>query len=131
MIVFQSSALYLTDTVKMWLARSRRPRVLHVFEEACNLSNEMGQVISVVAPRIGRGPLHLVLEEPFRFPEVIEVDSQIRITTDRLTVGNLAVSTDDASTWEPRPNWEYLHDNLENITSQLIPFQIPAEPFAS
>ncbi len=31
-----------------WLANSLRPRILHVFERACNLINERREVLSIV-----------------------------------------------------------------------------------
>jgi hypothetical protein len=41
------------------LANTRYPRILHVFDRACNLINERREVLSIVTPQIGNGPFNL------------------------------------------------------------------------
>ena len=70
--------------------------------------NDRGDVLSVVAPRIGPGPLGLVLageaasalehREPVRFDNAVS----------RLTIGGLIVEWRRATLWSPRPDWEQL-----------------------
>jgi hypothetical protein len=38
-----SNALSLTAYVKAWLADAHDPRILHIFDRACNLINERGE----------------------------------------------------------------------------------------
>jgi hypothetical protein len=47
--------LSLAPAVNTWLKDSRHPRILHIFDSACNLINESREVLSIVTPQIGRG----------------------------------------------------------------------------
>jgi hypothetical protein len=103
------NALSLTNSVHDWLAKTRQARILHVFDRACNLINEHGEVLSIVGPHIEAGPFNLVIATEVSFSAYIDVRSPVSIRTDRLQLGNLTISITGAHIWSPRPDWESLH----------------------
>jgi len=60
-------ALSFAPAARTWMENSRHPRILHVFEHACNLIDERRKILSIVTPGIGNGPFNLVLEEEVLF----------------------------------------------------------------
>src|SRR5258706_6274 len=113
------NVLFLTPTVNNWLANSSRPRILHVFEQVCNLINERGEVISIVTSQVGNGPFNLVIEGNALFSDHFHAESPISIHADQIRIGNLTLNTTSAKLWCSRPNWEMLHTNKDKILSQL------------
>jgi hypothetical protein len=113
------NAISLSPDVKDWLANSRHPRVLHVFERACNLINEHRELISIVTPQIGNGPFNLVVKDNISFSDTLNLESPISISPAQLILGDLTIDTVDAKLWNPRPGWESLHSRRDNIFDQL------------
>ncbi len=113
------NALFVTPTVNSWLANSSRPRILHVFEQASNLINERGEVLSIVIPEIGNGPFNLVVGESIDFSKHLNVESQITFEINCLKLGEITINTESATLWSPCPDWEMLHTNKDKIRSQL------------
>ena len=103
-----------------WLANSSQPRILHVFDRVCNLINERVEVLSIVNQRIGNGPFNLVINDDILFSEHLNAHSAIFIHKNQLFLGDLAITTRDANRWSPRPDWEALHTNKDNILTQLM-----------
>ena len=138
-------ALSLTSGVRDWLANSRYPRILHLFDQVCNLINERGEVLSVVTPQIGDGPFNLAVENGICFSEHLNLDSPIRcaetavshrrapsinrvkapIFHARLHLGALAIDTAEAKLWNPCPDWEKLHARRDDILSQIMSLRAP------
>src|SRR5688572_8662933 len=118
------NALSLNPVVNDWLANSRYPRILHIFDRACNLINERGEVLSVVTPQIGNGPFNLVIEEDLYFSKHLNLQAQVSISFNQLTLSNLTINTTNAKLWDPRPNWEGLHASRDHIVDQLTQLQI-------
>jgi hypothetical protein len=125
------NALSQTSTVTDWLKKSRSPQVLHSFDQACDLVNENRDVLSIVTPEIGNGPFNLVVDRVV-VSDPINLQSEVSISPDRLTVGDLAVNITSAELWSARPNWEVLHSKREYIvylTAELPKsFNKPALP---
>ena len=46
------NAYPLASNARDWRANSRHPRILHVFDRACNLINERREVLSIVTRKI-------------------------------------------------------------------------------
>ena len=111
--------------VNAWLAKTRHPRILHVFDHACNLINEQREVLSIVTGQIGNGPFNLVVEDRVLFSETLHRESPVSILNNRLIVGDLTFDTTSAECWSPRPDWERLHHNRDKISVQLAPFPCP------
>jgi len=112
-------ALSIAPDVRDWLANSRQPRILHVFDQACNLVNERKEVLSVVSMQIGNGPFNLVIENEILFTEYLDAESSISIHDHQLILGELAIDTKQARQWSARPDWEMLHQNKDRILPQL------------
>jgi Protein of unknown function (DUF2877) len=106
-----------------WLANSRHPRILHVFDHACNLINERREVLSIVTPQIGNGPFNLVLEEDICFSEHLGLESEVSTSPTQLHLGDLTVPLANAKLWNPHPNWVELHTRRGDIAAQII--QLP------
>jgi hypothetical protein len=113
------------------LKNSRSPQVLHIFDQACNLVNENRDILSIVTPEIGNGPFNLVVDRVV-VSDPINLQPEVSISPDRLTVGDLAVNITSAELWSARPNWEVLHSKREYIvylTAELPKsFNKPALP---
>ena len=108
-----------TQNVCDWLANSCQPRILHVFEHACNLINERREVLSVVAPQIGAGPFNLLLEEDICFSNSLRLESPVSVSAHQLTLGDLTIQTGQAKCWSPRPDWERLQIRRTEILNPL------------
>jgi len=122
------NALSLTPQLSNWLANTRQPRILHVFDRSCNLTNERMEILSMVTPQIGNGPFNLVLEEDILLSEYLTVESSISILGDQLTLGDLHVKIVDAKLWFPRPDWEVLQAQKAQVLRQIILLKVPACP---
>ena len=107
-----------------WLANPRRPRILHVFDHACNLINERRELLSIVTPQIGNGPFNLVIEDDVLFSEHLNLQFLISVFPNQLNLGDLTITTDNAKLWSPRPDWEMLHANRDDILNQLLSLPI-------
>jgi hypothetical protein len=114
------NALSLTSNVNLWLANSRQPRVLHVFEHACNLINERKDVLSVVSPEIGDGPFNLVVEDAVEFSDHLNLESSVSNSPNLLNLGDLTIYTQNARSWSPCPNWEILYARRADISKSLL-----------
>ena len=107
------TALSLSPDVNDWLAKSRHPRILHVFDHACNLIKKRREVLSIVTPKIGNGPFNLVVEDDVLFSDHLNMQSSIFIRANQLHLGDLIIHTTGAELWNPRPNWEILNDKKD------------------
>lgn len=118
-------ALSLAPAVRIWLENPQHPRILHVFEQACNLVNERKEVLSIVTPKIGDGPFNLVIEEDLFVSQNLSLESQISIFPNQLILADLTVKTADAKLWNPHPDWERLHARKDEIFNQLMSLSLP------
>ena len=112
-------AISLAPDAKGWLTNTRHPRILHIFDPACNLINERGDVLSIVTPQIGNGPFNLVVEENIHFPEHLALDSFIFNSTALIKLGELTIHTTEAKLWNPCPAWEMLNTKRNQILDQI------------
>jgi len=120
-----TKVLSLTRNVNDWLANTHQPRVLHVFDDACNLINEHKHVLSIVSPQIRNGPFNLVVEDDFLSSGHLTFESPVSISSAQLILGNLSVNTTNAKLWNPQPDWKQLHDRKSDILQQLTSFSLP------
>jgi hypothetical protein len=88
-----------------WLQDPKPARVLHVFDNACNLLAEDGNVVSLVTPRVRQGPFNIVLA-PINLCDHVTDDTNVRIEQERICMGVLEIDLDTAQIWEPRFDWE-------------------------
>lgn len=113
-----------TPAATDWLICTHQPRILHVFEDACNLVNENGDVLSIVTQKIGEGPFNLVVPENVSFSKHLDRESSVSIRRDELIFGELTISFAYAKTWNPQPEWEVLQKKKETILARLDELQI-------
>jgi len=112
--------------------RAFAAHVLAVFERACGLLTPDGEVVALVTPAAGDGPLNVVLERSAvvrpgpSFPsgfldEALGLAPGLPAAVDgsHLRVGRLQVGLGTAVVWEPRPNWEALRSCREAISGRL------------
>jgi len=116
----------LTLAGKDWLADSRHPRILHVFDHACNLINERREILSVVTSQIGNGPFNLVVEHDVLFSDHLHVKSPISIHVNQLNLGYLNINTINTRLWSPCSDWEGLYARRDDMLNQLASLPIPA-----
>jgi hypothetical protein len=112
-------AISLTSAVHDWLANSYHPRILHVFDRACNLINERKEVLSIVTPEIGNGPFNLVVEDEVSFSEHVTIESLVSVLGEQITLGGLVIHTGNTSLWDPRPDWGEFHRHRKYILRRV------------
>ena len=83
-------------------------QVLAVFDRACNLVTPDGDVVTLVIPQVGDGPLNVVVNGTPGFFAGVGHGAPIRLAGDRLQVDGLWVDLEGTAIWEPRPDWETL-----------------------
>ena len=101
----------LTPRVQRWLLHGRPARILHRFDQVCNLVNDQGDVISLTSPAVGPGPFSMIMSPDFpNHLSAIKLGEPIRIDTaaQTLAIGSLAVDTSQAAIWNPTPRWSHL-----------------------
>ncbi len=100
-------AKLVTPRTGQWVQASQCARILHRFDEVCNLISDRGDILSLVSPRIGPGPFQVVVDWPSA-----EIPSTAPITIHAqegwLTVGTVRVGLTSAEMWNPVPNWSAL-----------------------
>jgi hypothetical protein len=113
-------ALSSTEQVARWMNSARHPRVLHVFDDACNLISEHGEVISIVTQKISKGPFNLVLQDPVDFTEYINATSSVIPQRSHLRLGALTIHAADTEFWSPKPHWESLHARRADVLNSIL-----------
>jgi hypothetical protein len=121
------NAVFVTNQVKRWLATSSQPRILHVFDEVCNLTNEKKEIVSIVNAEIGNGPFNLLIDEPMLFTKHLDSGSNVSLHDQQISIGDLAISYAHAQTWDPMPRWDELRNNRDEIANRLRLLQIESE----
>lgn len=97
-----------------WLSDTRQAQILHLFDHACNLVNERGDVLSLVSEEIGAGPFHAVLPNWFVVSDLSAYVSDelpatnVAVSPGNVQVGGWQVDISPAVRWEPRVDWERL-----------------------
>jgi hypothetical protein len=102
-------------------------QIVAVYDRASTLAFPDGNLVSLVSPEIGDGPLNIVMA-PRSFPPEADIPralaafqpgQEVHLEDRWLEVGEFAVSLDGAVTWEPCPDWERLRTRRETITGHL------------
>jgi hypothetical protein len=95
-------------------------RVLAVFEHACDLVTSDEDVIAVVAPSVGDGPLNIVLNREDASFAALEQGAPVRLGQQRLHVASLEIDLVGAEVWEPRPNWPALRARRRDAAINML-----------
>ncbi|MBE7528302.1 MAG: DUF2877 domain-containing protein [Ardenticatenaceae bacterium] len=117
-------AIQAAPAVWQWLAVTRQARLLYLFDHAINLVNEYGDVLSVVTPKIGAGPFHVVVNgfvagdlSPIEGDESPATNIGVQVQPDGMQIGKLWVDVRGAAVWPPRVNWERLRAHTAPTTA--------------
>jgi hypothetical protein len=94
-------------------------RMLAAFERACNLATPGGDVVALVLAGIGDGPLNVVVDGWPGVFAAVEPGAPVQIEEAILSFSDLEIRLDQATAWEPRPDWERLRRNRERIEGHL------------
>jgi hypothetical protein len=94
-------------------------RVLAVFEHACNLLAPDGNVIALVTPQVGDGPLNVVVEGQAGLFEALHPGAPVSLAEGQLLAAGLEIHLEGATVWEPRPDWEVLRARRAAIAAYL------------
>jgi hypothetical protein len=114
-----------TPAIYDWLANTRHPHILHVFDQSCSLINELRKVLSIVTPQVGNGPFNAVIADRVLMLKDLRVESPVSILDDQLIVGEMNIMLTDAKCWSPCPDWQRLHIHRDPIARQLAALPVP------
>ncbi|MBN1138849.1 MAG: DUF2877 domain-containing protein [Anaerolineae bacterium] len=104
----QVAARSISRQAKTWLDEGQSiVQTLSVFRSACNLVTDGGEIVALVTPEVGDGPLNVVLEET---ADLNAIDGGAHVTSapERITIGRLEIDLESAAVWEPCPDWQVL-----------------------
>jgi hypothetical protein len=96
-----------------------RGHVLAVFERACALQTSGHDLVSLVLPEVGDGPLNIVVNDRPQSFHALQPGMPFQLEGNRLGVEAYQVSFERANIWEPCPPWEQLRVRREAITERL------------
>jgi hypothetical protein len=116
-------------------------RILATFDHACDLSTPDGEVIALVTPHIGNGPLNIVVDvQPGEFQKLViheghkeakSFDSLCSfVAKDLLQIGELQIALNAATVWEPCPDWKALRAQRAIIGNNMDPLRAAASSHA-
>jgi hypothetical protein len=124
------AARSISKQVYGWLDRGQATaRVFAVFDRACDLSANDGDVIALVAPQIGDGPLNVVLDDAEWLCRRIQPGTEMVYAGGQLLLSGggadrpldaIAIDLRDASLWEPRPGWDRLRTRRCEMRPGLV-----------
>lgn len=107
--------LLVTPRVHSFIQESRPARILHLFDEVINLTNDIGDIISLSTKEIGPGPFSMIMDDDF--PGAVEDiklqdDVQLHPAALSVTIGAHRFETGHAPKWDPHPGWKQLQDGI-------------------
>jgi hypothetical protein len=120
---WQVSAVTFTPRVQQWLQQPTAVSLLHIFDQALNLVDDHGTIISVVPGSIGAGPFSLVVAGERPFSAIISPQDPVHKTATHLHLGPLAIDLRPAKVWQPKPPWPLLHEQQSDWLTLLPALQ--------
>jgi hypothetical protein len=96
-------------------------RVLSAFRRACIIQYGQDDLLALVVPALGNGPLNAVVEHLPGEWTGLQPGVAVQVERNLFRVGRLDVSLDRAEPWEPRPGWESLRASSELLLRRLEP----------
>ena len=96
-----------------------RGRVLSAFRRACIVQYGQDDLLAMVAPEVGDGPLNAVTE---RIPDAwlaLRPGVLALVQGSVIRLGGWQVDLGDAETWEPCPNWKRLRPSSGLVLKRL------------
>ncbi len=108
---------------RRWLADSTSARILHLFDCACNLINDQGDILSLVTPEIGAGPFAVVVPAARPFTATLSLSDKVDINDNILQIGPTKIDVTSAKMWQPVPDWSRLRPNTAVWQTRLPQLQ--------
>jgi len=105
----------LTEAAQDWIEHADHIQILHIFDDAANLVDQSGNVLSIVNPHIGDGPFNLVLEETILFTNYVRIETIPIIQKEKILLGELIIDVRRAYRWDPYPDWKKLHASRHEV----------------
>jgi hypothetical protein len=99
---------------------AREAEILAVWERACSLLTSDGEIIGLVLPQAGNGPLNIVLHAKPDDLNNLQPGMPAQIDAHQMRAGDLIVSLEGAAVWDARPDWEGLRSRL-GLCQQHLP----------
>ena len=94
-------------------------RILAVFDRVCDLATPQGDVVALVLPGVGNGPLSIVVQAaPGELAEAL-LGTPAWLDGEMLHIGDLELSVGEAPVWEPCPDWTAHRARLHVIMTGL------------
>ena len=94
-------------------------QVLANYHRACNLVTSKGEIIALVTPAIGNGPLNIVLEETGLL-EHVQPGLPVVLSNGQVALGDsLVVLLDEVHLWKPEVDWECLASRRRRLAESL------------
>ncbi len=115
----QLDARSISRSAREQLNKPSQARVLAIFTHACDLVTADGDVIALVTPGIGNGPLNVVVNAEAGNFASLEPGVAVTMRDAHLQIGNLHIALDKTTTWEPLPDWDTLRNQRVAIVSHL------------
>ena len=113
-------AISLSRSVQGWLERGPSSgRVLAVFERACDLLADDGEVVGVVSSEVGDGPLNIVVEGQGAWFGGLPSEAEVEFSAQSLCIGRVQIDLLAAAVWEPVPDWDRLGRSRAAILRRL------------
>jgi len=107
------------DIITMKREHQVAGRVLASYRRACNLVTTEGEIIALVGPAVGNGPLNIVIED-IRVLERVRPGLPTVFSDAQLVLGDsLVVSLDGAQLWGPEVNWGCLATERRKLEDTL------------
>jgi len=94
-------------------------RVLAVFDQVCDLATPKGDVVALVLPGVGNGPLNIVVQAELGELAATVPGTPAWLDGDMLRIGDREVALEHAPVWEPCPDWSAHRARLQAITAGL------------
>jgi hypothetical protein len=94
-------------------------RVLATFAHVCDLLVPEDEVVALVTPRVGNGPLNVVVEGSAGLFGGVASGMPATLRRDVIKIGRLEVTLGEVTVWEPRPDWESSRRELAAIRARL------------
>jgi hypothetical protein len=97
---------------------------LAVYGRALNLITGQREIITLVSPEIGDGPLNVVVGDGFAHLAGVQAGAPVYCDPERLAFGaSMEIRLESADVWEPRPNWAALRTRQAGIEASLAPLE--------
>lgn len=95
----------LSGMAQRWVASRTTAAVLHIFDQACNLVGDDGQVVSLVSSDLGPGPFSILLSISTPLTQLFTAEAGVVIREPIIQLDTLTIDTSAAAIWRAMPSW--------------------------